>query len=350
MVIEQKKKSKLRKRWIVLVILLLLHFYQLPFYYTQPGEAKTLAPVIDVEGGFKEENGSFMLTTVKMGKANAYFYAWAHLSDFREIIPEEQIVGPEETDEEYFHRQAMMMQSSQEAAKMVAYERANKNISIEYHGIMVSSFIEGMPAEKVLLPGDRITSVNGEKVISIEQLNEEVGESENGEDIHLSITRDGKTLEVMTTTAPFPKEVSGGEERSGLGILYPVVDRTISYDPNVTIDVSKIGGPSAGLMFSLEIYNQLVEEDITKGYQIAGTGTINEEGNVGRIGGVEQKVVAAHKAGVDYFFVPKEGDREDSNYEEATKTAEEIRTKTKIIGVETFDEALEFLQNLSPRQ
>ncbi|WP_026674393.1 SepM family pheromone-processing serine protease [Alkalihalobacterium bogoriense] len=350
MVIEHKKKSKLRMRWIVLSILLLLHFYQLPFYYTQPGEAKTLAPVIDVEGGFKEENGSFMLTTVKMGKANAYFYAWAHLSDYREIIPEEQIVGPEETDEEYFHRQAMMMASSQEAAKMIAYERANKNISIDYHGIMVSSFIEGMPAEKVLQPGDRITSVNGVAVTSIEQLNEEVAENDNGEDILLTITREGETLEVITTTAPFPKEVSGGDERIGLGILYPVVDRTVSFSPDVTIDVSKIGGPSAGLMFSLEIYNQLVKEDITKGYQIAGTGTINEEGNVGRIGGVEQKVVAAHKASVDYFFVPKEGAREDSNYKEALRTAEEIGTKTKVIGVETFDEALEFLQELPPKQ
>lgn len=74
-------------------------------------------------------------------------------------------------------------------------------------------------------------------------------------------------------------------------------------DPTVKVKTDEIGGPSAGLMFSLEIYNQLTSEDLTKGYQIAGTGTIDEKGAVGPIGGIEQKIVAADKAGAEIFLL-----------------------------------------------
>ena len=77
-------------------------------------------------------------------------------------------------------------------------------------------------------------------------------------------------------------------------------------DPKVKIDSHEIGGPSAGLMFTLEIYNQLVEDDLTRGHEIAGTGTINEKGEVGPIGGIQQKVVAASDAGAEVFFAPNE--------------------------------------------
>lgn len=72
------------------------------------------------------------------------------------------------------------------------------------------------------------------------------------------------------------------------------------------INSHEIGAPSAGLMFTLEIYNQLVEEDLTKGHEIAGTGTINEKGEVGPIGGINQKVVVASDAGAEVFFAPNE--------------------------------------------
>ncbi|MFP3361706.1 S16 family serine protease, partial [Planococcus sp. SIMBA_143] len=75
-------------------------------------------------------------------------------------------------------------------------------------------------------------------------------------------------------------------------------------DPSIKINTDEIGGPSAGLMFSLEIYNQLTEEDWTKGYEIAGTGTINDEGEVGPIGGIKQKIVAADGSGAEIFFAP----------------------------------------------
>ncbi|WP_078554882.1 SepM family pheromone-processing serine protease [Bacillus alkalicellulosilyticus] len=348
MVIEKREKTKISKRWIVIAVLVLLHFYQLPYYYTQPGDTKELAPFVDVENGFKEEEGSLMLTTVKMGRANPYFYAWAHLSEHREVVPEEAIIGPEETDEDYFERQRMMMRNSQEAAKIAAYTHANRNVDIEYHGIMVTTFIEGMPAEQLLQKDDRIRAVDGTEVQTVAELNEIVGGRDVGDLVELTITRQGETMDITVPVALFPEEL-GGNGRAGLGILHPVVDRTIQFTPPVTIDVAKIGGPSAGLMFSLEIVNQLTENDITKGYQIAGTGTINEKGEVGRIGGAGQKVVAAHKAKADIFFVPKEKDRKDSNYHEALEVAQTINTTMRVVGVNTLEEAIQYLENLPPK-
>jgi Lon-like protease len=109
-------------------------------------------------------------------------------------------------------------------------------------------------------------------------------------------------------------------------------------------------------MFSLEIYNQLTKDDITKGHSIAGTGTISENGEVGRIGGIEQKIIAADKAGAEYFLAPHENVTKEmnekypeleSNYIAAKRTAEDIGTDMKVIPVKTFDEALAFLQTLA---
>jgi PDZ domain-containing protein len=99
-------------------------------------------------------------------------------------------------------------------------------------------------------------------------------------------------------------------------------------------------------MFSLEIYNQLNKEDYTKGYQIAGTGTIDPDGTVGPIGGIEQKIVAADKAGAEIFFAPNVKGGKDSNYPAAVKTARDIHSKMKIVPVDTFDDAINYLNKL----
>ena len=104
-------------------------------------------------------------------------------------------------------------------------------------------------------------------------------------------------------------------------------------------------------MFTLEILNQLLDEDITKGYDIAGTGTMESDGTVGRIGGIDQKVIAADRAGIDIFFAPDdEADSElPSNFDQALETAEEIDTEMDIVPVTDIDAALDYLSELSPR-
>lgn len=108
-------------------------------------------------------------------------------------------------------------------------------------------------------------------------------------------------------------------------------------------------------MFSLEIYNQLTKNDLTKGHSIAGTGTIDPDGTVGRIGGIDKKVVAADNEGAEIFFAPddeitpemkKAYPNIQSNYKEAVKAAKDIGTKMKIVPVKTFDDALNYLKAL----
>jgi PDZ domain-containing protein len=134
----------------------------------------------------------------------------------------------------------------------------------------------------------------------------------------------------------------------GLGISLDDYTRVITV-PQVSIDSEQIGGPSAGLMFSLEIYNQLTKGDLTKGYQVAGTGTIDEDGKVGPIGGIGQKIVAADKSGADIFFAPNESGALHSNYQDALIAAKDIGTKMKIVPVDRFEDAVTYLEQLKEK-
>ena len=99
-------------------------------------------------------------------------------------------------------------------------------------------------------------------------------------------------------------------------------------------------GSSGGLMLSLEIYDKLTSKDLSHGKKVMGTGTIDEDGNVGAIGGVKYKMLGAQKDGADIFFVPKE------NYDEAKKVYKKNNLSFELVMVETFDEAINYLNNL----
>jgi PDZ domain-containing protein len=327
--------------FIVLVFLLIGGmFYSLPYYISKPGMAKELAPIITVENGYKEK-GNFMLTTVRMGRANIYTYVEAKLTKYDELYPLDTILGKEETEEEYNAEQLYLMAGSKLNAIEVAYRKANLPVDYKYKGIYVVHVVPGMPAEGKLQAGDRIFKIDGKEFASSEKFIEYVGEKKAGDQVSLTYSRNKKTKTVTIPVQPFKKEPS----KVGIGISL-VDDKEIMVDPKVTVQTDEIGGPSAGFMFSLEIYNQLTKEDITKGYQIAGTGTIDPKGIVGPIGGIEQKIIAADKAGAEIFLAPNEKGIKDSNYKAALKTARDIHTKMKIVPVDTFDEAVSYLHKL----
>lgn len=162
-----------------------------------------------------------------------------------------------------------------------------------------------------------------------------------GETVRLELTRNGKTLTPKVKLGSLGRV--GGKDRPGIGIE-PVTERKIQTEPEVTIRAEEIGGPSAGLMFSLEIINQLENGDLTRGYRVAGTGTISPEGEVGQIGGIQHKIVAADEEGADIFFVPADIRPGDSNEKKALRTAKEIGADMKVIPVKSLREALGFLK------
>lgn len=325
---------------VTVLIAFFLATYQLPYYVYKPGSADPLDPVVEVVDGFQSE-GDMHLVTVSGGRATPMQYLWAKLSSYHEIQPLEDVIPEGVSKKEYRHAQLQMMENSQESSTVVAYEAANKGITIEYNGVYVVSVRDGMPAEGKLEMGDRITGIDGHTIKEADDLINYIDDKEAGDQINMEVKREEQTIEVGLELGAY-EELDG---KVGMGIEL-VTNRHVKVDPEIHFSSGNIGGPSAGLMFALEIYDQLTEEDLTKGYQVIGTGALDYQGNILRIGGIDKKVVAADRAGGDIFFAPYEEGAKDSNYEVAKKTAEEINTTMKIVPVDTFDEALRYLQEL----
>lgn len=333
-------KRQLLSSLLFIVIIFFVATYQMPYYIYKPGNADALKPIVEVEGGFESE-GDMHLVTVSGLQATPLQYLIAKVTKYDEILPLEEVRPKGVSEEDYLHAQLQMMESSQESSVVVAYKAAGKDINISYNGVYVVSVVDGMPAADKLKMGDRITGIDDQVIKEADDLISYIETKKAGDTVRLEVRRDDSNLTVEITLKAFDK-IKG---KVGLGIEL-VTDRAVEVDPEIHFSSGRIGGPSAGLMFALEIYDQLTEEDLTSGLQIIGTGALDYEGNVQRIGGIDKKVIAADRAGGDIFFAPYENGAVDSNYEVAKKTAEDIKTDMKIVPVDTFAEALTYLQNL----
>ncbi|MBU8791653.1 PDZ domain-containing protein [Oceanobacillus caeni] len=325
---------------LVILIAYFLASYKLPYYIQRPGGADALNPIVKVEDGYESE-GDMHLVTVSGLQATPIQYVLAKIMPNTEILPLDQVFPEGISQKEYMEAQLQVMESSQEAATVVAYTASGSDITIEYNGVYVVSVVEGMPADGVLQMGDRIIGIDNKPVKEANDLIHYVEQRKENDVVSIKFVRDDKTLTKDITLKSFDHL----DDKVGVGISL-VTDRNVTIDPEVHFASGNIGGPSAGLMFSLEIYDQLTEKDLTKGYQIAGTGEIDYDGNVHRIGGIDKKIVAADREGIDIFFAPNEHGAKDSNYEIAKKKAEEIGTDMKIIPVDAFDDALSYLEKL----
>ncbi|HLR01906.1 MAG TPA: SepM family pheromone-processing serine protease [Virgibacillus sp.] len=332
-------KRHLITLFVVVVIAFFLATYKLPYYIYKPGGADALAPIVKVEDGY-ESKGDMHLVTVGGLQATPIQFVWAKLHKHQEIVPLSDVRPEGVTEEDYLHAQLQMMENSQEKSTVVAYEAADADISITFDGVYVVNVIEDMPADGILEMGDLITGIDGEDVNEADDLIDYVEGMDDGDTVSVTFKRDEETLTKDVTLEAFEEE----DDKVGVGIQL-VTDRDVDIDPEVTFSSGNIGGPSAGLMLSLKIYDQLTEEDLTKGYQIAGTGEIDYEGNVYRIGGIDKKIIAADREGCNIFFAPNENGAEGSNYEVAKQTAEEIDSDMKVIPVDTFDDALDYIEN-----
>lgn len=319
----------------------------------KPGSAYDVSEFVTVEDGDKNHEGTLNLMTVAMAEATPLTYAVSYFREYEEIFKEEEVRQEEEDEEEYSVRQLKLMTDSQFNALYVAFQKANLPYTIEYHGVTVLNVLADGAADGELEPGDEIVEVDGVLIKKAQELTQILSTKNQNDVVELVINRNEKLLDRTITLKPIP-----GNEKVGIGIMYSE-SKFIKTEPNVKVDADKIGGPSAGLMFTLEILNQLIDEDLTKGYIVAGTGEMNEDGTVGRIGGIEKKVVAADKGGVEIFFAPDDEITDamrnitpaiKSNYEAAVETAEKINTDMEIVPVKTIDDALEYIEKLQPKK
>lgn len=340
------KKKKLAFFVVVVAIAVLLSSYQLDAYITRPGGAYDLGPLVEVVGGDEDDEGTLSLMTISLMKATPVLYAYAKFQDGYKVMSADRIRSPHESDEEYNVRQLKMMADSQVNALQVAFDVAEKPYEVKNNGVYVMTVLNDGAADGILEPGDRVISVDGNKFDTQEEFIDYLGGQDEGQQVELIYVRDGREITDTVKLAPLPTD----PDRIGIGIAF-VENKEIVTDPKVTIDSEEIGGPSAGLMFTLEILNRLLEEDITKGHNIAGTGTMESDGTVGRIGGIDQKVIAAANQDIEIFFAPNdttEGAKQ-SNYELAKKTAEKIGTSMKVVPVKNIEEAMSYLESLQPK-
>lgn len=333
-----------------LALLVILFYYPLDLYISKPGGAHDLAPLVDVVDGDEDDIGTFSLMTISLSKATAASYIFSRFSDERKILPIEQVRRSGENDKEYNVRQKKMMSDSQFNAITIAFDQAELPIEIDFDGVFVMSVLEDGAAATILETGDKIHSLDGLQLEESGAFVDYIAAKEIGDDVQMSLERAGKLIDVSVTL----EELPGGDGRPGLGVQFQE-DRTLTTEPEVIFQSSNIGGPSAGLLFTLEIMNQLIDGDISKGYTIAGTGEMLEDGTVGRIGGADFKVIAADRDDIEIFFAPDDELSDEvkeknpgvqTNYEEALETAKKIGTKMKIVPAKNIDDVLDYLEAL----
>lgn len=330
------------KRFLIFVglifILVVVSNLPLNYYIYRPGSIEALSPVVQVESGFENE-GDLHLVTVRGGQATLLSIIPAFFSDYQDIHNLDDLFPEGYDRSSYMEGQMQLMENSQEAAVVVAYQHAGEPIEIKYEGVYVVSVLDDMPADEHLKTADKIVEIEGVKIIDANHLVETVDQYLVGDQLSFLIERNDDRFEVEIELVPFPNN----PDKYGIGIEL-VTNREITMERSVSFASGNIGGPSAGLTLALEIYNQLTEDDVTNGLKIAGTGEIDYDGNVYRIGGVDKKVVAADRENCDVFFVPYEQGSENSNYELAKATAEAIGTDMEIVPVDNFQDALNYLQ------
>lgn len=347
---------KMRKWGIAAVILLVvavLVLYPLDMYISRPGGAYDLAPLVEVVGGDTDDVGTFSLMTIAIGKATPVTYAWSKISDKMKLLPATQVRRHGESDEEYGVRQKKLMADSKTHAISVAFEKTGLPINRKFTGIFVAGVLPAGASAGKLEVGDIIQSIDQLKLASTEAFMQEFGDMHEGQKVHLQVERGQQKLDVPVEL----KELPETDGRVGLGIEFEEQIK-LETEPKVDIRTEEIGGPSAGLMFTLELMNRLVDVDLTKGYNIAGTGEMLEDGSVGRIGGIDFKIMAADRQDMEIFFAPDDELPEEvkkknpqllSNYEEAKATADKISTKMKVVPVKTIDDALSYLEKLEEK-
>jgi Lon-like protease len=285
------------------------------------------APVIEIIGiETSESAGELRLTTVGVNpdvSLPAMIRAW--LSRDEAVVPRELIYPPDQSQEEVERRNQEQFARSQTEAEVAALRHLGYPVRV-----VVAGVLEGGPADGALAEGDVVTEVDGEAVSSARDLQQLVTARPAGTTLTISYLRDGEPGTVEITTVP--DEQDGETPRVGV-----LIGHEMEVPFELTIELDRIGGPSAGLMFALGIVDKLDPEDLTGGHIIAGTGSIDDEGNVGAIGGIPQKLVAARQVGATAFLVPA------SNCNEAVRNAQPGLT---LIRVETLAGALNELAAL----
>ena len=332
---------------VVVVVLLLGLFgaaFLLPVPYVTMSPGPTVdvfaesdgKPAIQVEGAETyPTEGDLRLTTVSVTSPTRdlslldAMAAW--FDGTRAVYPRDVIYPPEQSAEDVERESSVQMVSSQDTAVAVALEELGYKLPLLTEVLGVTA---GAPADGKLEPRDVILEVNGVTIDDVSQVSEAVQKTGLGETATFVVRRDGRSRTVTVTAEE-------SEDEKGRAVVGVEIGTGYDFPFEVKVDIDEqIGGPSAGLIFATAVYDTLTPGALTGGRHIAGTGTIDGEGNVGSIGGIQQKIVAAADAGAELFLVPPGNCR-------AALGAEVDEDEIRLVRAPTLSSALESLETFA---
>ena len=319
------------------LIVLLLWPVKLPYYAMSPGPVENVADLITVtDAETYPSQGSFYLLTVGLREVNAFEWFDARFLDPRVDLLDRDVVRPPGVSQEQITRTNLeAMDESIDTALYVALERLGYDVTFVGDGVEVLQVVDDTPAMGVIEVGDRFDVIDGTPISTAEEASAVIRGHAIGDTITLSGTRGEEPLSVDITLAAHP-DVAGAPL---VGVVFDTVNLALDLPIDVRVDSRSIGGPSAGMAYTLALLDLLTPGDLTKGHVIAGTGTIHFDETVGPIGGVRQKVFAARAIGAEIVLVPRD------NYADALTAAGD---GVEIVPVTTLQEALDYLETLEP--
>lgn len=243
-----------------------------------------------------------------------------------ELLPVRALYGEEESADEVDERNAQMMTSSQDSGTVAGLEAAGLQVPMT---LIVAGADEGSGAYGKLEENDVLTSITADgtktEISTFSDLSAVLGELPAGQDVTIGFTRDGTAMDTTFPTQAFETDNTGWDQPgSRLGVYLTPTD--LDFPLEVTYGVENIGGPSAGTMFALAIYDELTEGSLGADAKIAGTGTMSYAGEVGPIGGIRHKLVGARSEGAEYFLAPATNCSETVGFEPDGMQVFSIRT------------------------
>jgi len=302
---------------------------ELPYLAYSAGPVSDAADtVVAEEVEFFPPEGELLMLTVITQDVNIFEALIAGFDPTIDLVRKQAVRRAGETDEEYRNRVLQQMDDSNFRSIAVALDYLGYELVPTE--VVINDIVEDVPAAALLELGDTIVSVNGITVATLGDVSPALEGRQVGDLIELTVRRDGELVDLDV-------ELAEREDEPGVPMIGIVLGELTEPPFPIDIEAGDVGGPSAGMMHTIAIVDALTEGELTNGHIVAGTGTIDFDGNVGNIGGIRQKVVGAEAAGAEFILVPA------GNYESALTAPRET---IEIVPVATLHEAIEFLEDL----
>lgn len=330
--LEIKKTLKENYKFFIgLIIAFAILTFELPFYIDAPGGLIDISKRIEISDSY-DIKGSFNLAYVSEFKATIPTLIWALVDKDWDILSNDDVVSSNETVDLIDYRNHLLLEEANENAIYVGFKLANEEVSINNRKEYVVYVDTNSNSD--LQIGDQIIKINGITIKNKQEIYDILGSFSLNQEIAFTVINNGK------------EDTRTGKlySNNGKNIIGIVLSETKDVETLKNIKFNfktSESGPSGGFMMALSIYDLLTSEDLTHGLTIVGTGTIDESGNVGTIGGIEYKIKGAVKKHADIFFVPA-----GENYEEAAKLIKEENLDITLIKVSNIEEAIEYLNSL----